>query len=84
MSALLSAVPIAEPENRDGGAYRYMWLLSRGPMSHGCTHVNAGHITELRQMLPSSTQELYDVDTFINKSHLFDVFDIDALRSMWN
>src|SRR5262245_20195376 len=33
-----------EPGNRDGKPYRYLWLLSRGPMSHGCTHVNAGHI----------------------------------------
>ncbi len=63
---------------RGEGDYRYLWLLSRGPMSHGCTHVNAGHISELRQVLPSETKHLYDVDTFLNKSHLYDVFDIDG------
>ncbi len=63
---------------RDEGSYRYLWLLSRGPMSHGCTHVNAGHISELRQAMPSETDELYGIDTFLNKSHLYDVFDIDG------
>jgi len=66
--------------SRDGAGdgYEYLWLLSRGPMSHGCTHVNAGHIAELRQILPAETARLYDVDAFLNKSHLYDVFDIDG------
>ncbi len=63
---------------RGDGDYRYLWLLSRGPMSHGCTHVNAGHISELRQVMPSETKLLYEIDTFLNKSHLYDVFDIDG------
>lgn len=63
---------------RGDGDYRYLWLLSRGPMSHGCTHVNAGHISELRQVMPSETKRLYEIDTFLNKSHLYDVFDIDG------
>jgi hypothetical protein len=57
---------------------RYLWLLSRGPMSHGCTHVNVGHIAELRQLLPAETEKLYDVDVFYNQSPLYDVFDIDG------
>ncbi len=65
-------------KNRDGDTYSHLWLLSRGPMSHGCTHVNAGHIMELRQLLPAETEKLYDVTFFINKSYLFDVFDIDG------
>jgi len=65
-------------DRRGGGSYRYLWLLSRGPMSHGCTHVNAGHISELRQVMPSETAKLYDIDAFLNKSHLYDVFDIDG------
>ena len=65
-------------DNRDGNPYRYLWLLSRGPMSHGCTHVNAGHIAELRQVLPAETERLYDVDVFYNRSELYDVFDIDG------
>ncbi len=65
-------------KSREGKDYRYVWLLSRGPMSHGCTHVNGGHILELRQLLPSSEKKIYDVAFFLNKSCLFDVFDIDG------
>jgi hypothetical protein len=64
--------------SRNGKPHRYLWLLSRGPMSHGCTHVNTGHILELRQLLPSETELLYEVDTFLNKSYLYDVFDVDG------
>ena len=64
--------------SRGGAPYRYLWLLSRGPMSHGCTHLNAGHISELRQILPADTEQLYQVDMFLNTSYLFDVFDIDG------
>jgi len=63
---------------REGKPYRYLWLLSRGPMSHGCTHVNAGHIAELRQLLPAEIPALDNVEVFINKSYLYDVFDIDG------
>jgi hypothetical protein len=64
--------------SRTGKPFHYHWLLSRGPISHGCTHVNQGHINELRQILPSETDLLYDVDTYYNKSQLYDVFDIDG------
>ena len=64
--------------SHDGKPYKHLWLLSRGPMSHGCTHVNAGHISELREMLPVEPDRMQDVDVFINKSHQFDVFDIDG------
>jgi hypothetical protein len=56
----------------------YLWLLSRGPVSSGCTHLTTGHINELRQMLPSDTEKLYEIDTFYNRSYDFDVFDIDG------
>jgi hypothetical protein len=65
-------------DSRDGEPFRYLWLLSRGPMSHGCTHLNAGHIAELRQMLPSETARLYEVDLFLNAATRYDVFDIDG------
>ena len=65
-------------DSRTGKPYTNLWLLSRGPMSHGCTHVNAGHISELRQMLPSAEKLLPKVVTFRNKSNHFDVFDIDG------
>ncbi|MDY7034669.1 MAG: hypothetical protein SV375_00700, partial [Thermodesulfobacteriota bacterium] len=61
-----------------GKPYPHLWLVSRGPMSHGCTHVNAGHISELRQLLPSAEEALHKVLTYRNKSNHFDVFDIDG------
>ena len=66
----LPAARVARGErgSRDGEPYEYLWLLSRGPMSHGCTHLNAGHISELRQMLPAETDQLYAVDLFYNTS----------------
>jgi len=65
-------------DSRTGKPYPHLWLLSRGPMSHGCTHVNAGHISELRQLFPSSEESLREVVTYRNKSNHFDVFDIDG------
>lgn len=56
----------------------YLWLLSRGPMSSGCTHLTTGHIGELRQLMPSDTEKLYAIDTFYNRSYDLDVFDIDG------
>jgi hypothetical protein len=64
--------------SRNGAPRPYLWLLSRGPMSHGCTHLTTGHISELRQLLPSETDQLYEVDTFLNRSYDYDVFDIDG------
>ena len=64
--------------SRTGTPYSRLWLLSRGPMSHGCTHVNAGHLLELRQILPSAETGMAGVKTYRNKSNQFDVFDIDG------
>jgi len=64
--------------SRDGQPFRKLWLLSRGPMSHGCTHLNTGHIAELRQMLPADSDLLYDVDVFLTRSEDYDVFDVDG------
>jgi hypothetical protein len=61
-----------------GKTYEYLWLLSRGPMSHGCTHVNVGHQAELRQMLPAEEEQLGEVDLFLDRSEHYDVFDIDG------
>jgi hypothetical protein len=65
-------------KDADGKPYRYLWLLSRGPMSHGCTHLNAGHISELRQTLPSQMEQIAAVDVYYNTSFHYDVFDIDG------
>lgn len=69
-------LPESWREAADGKTY--LWLLSRGPMSHGCTHMTTGHIAELRQVLPSDTQKLYSVDAFYNRSYDYDVFDVDG------
>lgn len=73
-------LPAAWRDVRDeeGQPYKYLWLLSRGPMSHGCTHLNAGHISELRQILPSDGEQIYEVDVHYNTSFDYDVFDIDG------
>ena len=68
----------AAADGSDGKPNTYLWLLSRGPMSHGCTHLTTGHISELRQLLPAETPALYDVDVFLNRSYDYDVFDIDG------
>jgi hypothetical protein len=75
---LPAAWQASERGSRDGKPFRYLWLLSRGPMSHGCTHVNVGHIAELRQLLPPDTEKLYEVAVFYNQSQLYDVFDVDG------
>jgi hypothetical protein len=72
--ALRDDVPVG-PEGRP---YQYAYYLSRGPASHGCTHVNPGHLVELRQLLPYEPEALAQVEVFINPSHLFDVFDVDG------
>lgn len=78
-TAFLPASWQEDDPRRDGdGPSRYLWLLSRGPMSHGCTHVTTGHLAELRQLLPSDTEKLYAVDAFLNRSYDYDVFDIDG------
>jgi len=64
--------------SRDGKPYDHIFLLSRGPMSSGCTHLNAGHISEMRQVMPSDTDKLYEIDVFLNRSYDYDVFDIDG------
>jgi hypothetical protein len=75
---LPGTIRASDRASHNGRPYKYLWLLSRGPMSHGCTHVNAGHISELREILPVEPERMRDVDVFINKSRLFDVFDIDG------
>jgi hypothetical protein len=68
----------AASASREGPPPIHLWLLSRGPMSSGCTHLTTGHIGELRQMLPSDTEQLYEIDAFLNRSYDYDVFDIDG------
>jgi hypothetical protein len=64
---------------RDGGKpYQNLWIASRAPTSHGCTRLGSGHMSELRNSLPASSEVLAAVDTVRNLPQCYDVFDIDG------
>lgn len=56
----------------------HYWVLSRGPVSHGCTRLSAGHILELRHLLPSLNSEVLKVVYHGNYSPDFDLFDVSG------
>ena len=61
--------------SRDGKPFRRVSLTSRGPVSHGCTRLDDGHLAELREMLPSTSAAMEGIVTYRNVSHCYDVFD---------
>jgi hypothetical protein len=64
---------------RDGKKpYQNLWIASRAPTSHGCTRLGSGHMSELRNSLPASSEVLEDVVTYRNLPQCYDVFDIDG------
>lgn len=64
---------------RDGKKpYQNLWIISRGPTSHGCTRLGSGHMSELRQIVPSDSDVLERVATFRNLPQCYDVFDIQG------
>ena len=63
--------------NPDKG-YQNLWIGSRGPASHGCTRLPSGHMSELRDALPSTSEGMEGIPNFRNKPQCFDVFDIDG------
>ncbi|NOQ47099.1 MAG: hypothetical protein GQ559_10600 [Desulfobulbaceae bacterium] len=58
--------------------YQNLWLVSRGPASHGCTRLPSGYMSELRHMLPSSSDILAKVRTYRNLPQCYELFDIDG------
>ena len=58
--------------------YQNLWIIARGPASHGCTRLASGHMTELRQILPSESSVLERVVTFRNLPQCYDVFDVQG------
>jgi len=58
--------------------YQNLWIISRGPTSHGCTRLASGHMSELRQIVPSESNVLERVATFRNLPQCYDVFDIQG------
>ncbi len=61
--------------SRSGKPFNRVALTSRGPVSHGCTRLNSGHLAELREMLPSTSAGMEGIVTYRNVSHCYDVFD---------
>lgn len=58
--------------------YQNLWVGSRGPASHGCTRLPSGHMSEMRDALPSTSEDMVGVSNFRNKPQCFDLFDIDG------
>src|SRR5262249_34120224 len=63
-------------ERGDGKPYQNLWIASRAPVSHGCTRLPSGHMTELRQIVPSESSVLERVRTFRNLPGCYDLFDV--------
>jgi hypothetical protein len=63
---------------RSGKPYENLWIVGRGPTSHGCTRLPSGHMSELRQIVPSESETLTSVKNYRNLPGCYDVFDIDG------
>jgi hypothetical protein len=64
---------------RDGKKpYQNLWIASRGPVSHGCTRLGSGHMSELRNSLPAASEVLERVRTHRNLPQCYDLFDLDG------
>lgn len=57
-------------------AYQNLWIIARGPTSHGCTRLASGHMNEMRQIVPSESETLERIWTHRNLPQCYDVFDI--------
>lgn len=80
----LSKTPFLPPEwrkatsDRDGKPMQNLWIVGRGPTSHGCTRLPSGHMTELRHIAPTASEALVRVKNFRNRPECFDVFDLEG------
>jgi len=61
---------------RDGKPMQNLWIVGRGPTSHGCTRLPSGHMSELRQIVPTSSDTLTRVKNYRNLPQCYDVFDL--------
>jgi hypothetical protein len=64
--------------SRSGKPYLRSSITSRGPVSHGCTRMSPGHLSEFREMLPSTSDDMEGIRVFLNRSQCYDIFDIDG------
>jgi hypothetical protein len=68
-----------QANERDPSKYaQNLWIASRAPTSHGCTRLGSGHMSEMRQMLPTASEDLVKIPTFRNQPYCYDVFDLKA------
>ncbi len=58
--------------------YQFLWVVSRGPVSHGCVRMAVGHLWEVRHVFPANPERMKEVLYFGNRSADYDVFDIDG------
>ena len=64
--------------SRSGKPYLRSSITSRGPVSHGCTRMSPGHLSEFREMLPSTSDGMKGIRVFLNLSQCYDFYDIDG------
>ena len=64
--------------SRSGKPYLRSSITSRGPVSHGCTRMSPGHLSEFREMLPSTSDDMQGIRVFLNLSQCYDLYDIDG------
>jgi len=64
--------------SRNGKPFNRVAITSRGPVSHGCTRLNSGHLTEFREMLPSTSKGMEGIVHYRGLSHCYDVFDLNG------
>jgi len=64
--------------SRDGKPFIRLSITSRGPVSHGCTRLNPGQLTEFREMLPSTSEDMDRIMVYRSLSPHYDVFDLDG------
>jgi hypothetical protein len=64
--------------SRSGKPFRRLSITSRGPVSHGCSRLNSGHLIEFREMLPSTSADMEGIRVFMPLSYCYDVFDING------
>ncbi len=58
--------------------YQFLWVVSRGPVSHGCVRMAVGHLWEVRHVFPASPERMKELLYFGNRSADYDVFDVDG------
>ena len=62
--------------SRNGKPFKRASITSRGPVSHGCTRLNSGHLAEFRELLPSTSEDMKGIVAYMNLSHCYDVIDL--------